>query len=120
MKYSLLFYETAEEVGRRESESAGEYWGAWSAYIDLLANEGVMVLGAGVGLHPPTSATTLRVENGKSLVQDGPVADSKEQLGGIVVLDVPTLDDAMKWASKAPCISAGAVEIRPVLPDPEG
>jgi hypothetical protein len=122
MIYGLLFYETEAEMARREGPDAPTYWQAWSAYIDLLAEEGVLVRGAGAGLHAPSSATTLRQTAGQPLVQDGPVADTKEQLGGLVLIDVPSLDDAMVWANKAPCYrsDSGAVEIRPVLPSPEG
>lgn len=114
MKYSLLFYENPSEFERRENAEAGEYWGAWSSYIDLLADENVLIRGNGAGLLGPQTATTLRGD----LIQDGPMADTKEQLGGVLLIDVPSLDEAIKWAQKAPCVGNGAVEIRPVLPDP--
>lgn len=114
MKYSLLFYETQSETERRDGPDAGAYWGAWSGYIDLLADSGVMVLGAGAGLERPSTATTIRGD----VIHDGPTADTREQLSGIIILDVPSLDEAMKWAKLAPCVNNGAVEIRPVMPDP--
>ncbi len=118
MKYGLIFYETSAQFSERESESAGQYWGAWSAYIDQLDDAGVLVRGAGAGLQVPGSATTLRATAGELTIQDGPVADTKEQLAGLVVINVPSLDEAMTWAKLAPCTEGGAVEVRPILPDP--
>lgn len=120
MKYGLIFFETPEELARREGESAPAYWGAWSAYIDLLADSGVMVRGAGAGLQSPDTATTVRIQGSKQQIQDGPLADTKEQIGGLVVIDAATLDEAISWAAKAPCASAGGVEIRPIMAAPEG
>jgi hypothetical protein len=70
----------------------------------------------GDGLQGPMLATTLRVIDGKRHVQDGPFADTKEQLGGYFVIEVPDLDAALDWAAKAPCALTGSVEVRPVLP----
>jgi hypothetical protein len=72
----------------------------------------------GDGLQPPETATTLRVVDGKRVVHDGPFADTKEMLGGYLIIDVPDLDTALEWAAKAPCAHGGSVEIRPVLPPP--
>lgn len=118
MKYSLLFYESEADFAQRESADAPAYWGAWSAYIDLLANEDVLVRGNGAGLLPPSAASTVRKTGGRLQIQDGPVADTKEQLGGVLIIDVPNLDEALRWAEKAPCAELGAVEVRPVLLPP--
>ena len=74
----------------------------------------------GNGLQPPETGTTLRIEGGTRHVQDGPYADTKEMLGGYVVVDAPDLDAALKWAARAPCASdgAGSVEVRPVMQQP--
>ncbi|HZG07582.1 MAG TPA: YciI family protein [Allosphingosinicella sp.] len=117
MHYMLQFYEDPEERGKHQDPSQVEaYFGGWNAYIGALAQSGAMV--SGNGLLPPESATTLRVQNGTRHVVDGPFADSKEMLGGYVILDVPDLDAALEWAARAPCVTAGSVEIRPVLPPP--
>jgi hypothetical protein len=117
MHYMLLFNETAEEVSKRVNPAEAEaYWGAWTAYMGAIATSGAMV--SGNGLQPPDSSTTIRVENGTRHVVDGPFAETKEMLGGYVILDVPDLDTALEWASRAPCVTAGSVEIRPVLPPP--
>ncbi len=72
----------------------------------------------GNGLLPPDTATTLRVKNGTRQVINGPFADNEEILGGYVILDVPDLDTALAWAARVPFVTAGSVEIRPVLPPP--
>jgi hypothetical protein len=72
----------------------------------------------GAGLESPDAATTLRIQDGKVQVQDGPFLDSKEQLGGFFLIDVPDLDEAIKWASRIPISSLGKVEVRPMLPPP--
>ena len=119
MRYVLLYNETAEEIGKSQNPAqADAYWGAWNAYIGAMSEAGVMV--GGNGLQPPETGTTLRIENGTRHVQDGPYPDTKEMLGGYVVVDVPDLDAALEWAARAPCASegAGSVEVRPVLTPP--
>lgn len=117
MHYMLLFNETPAELGKRNDPARAEaYWGGWNAYMGALAQSGAMV--SGNGLQPPELTTTLRVENGTRHVVDGPFADTKEMLGGYVILDAADLNAALEWASRAPCVSAGSVEIRPVLPPP--
>ena len=66
-------------------------------------------------LQPSSAATTVRVANGKSQVLDGPYADSKEQLGGYFMIDVPDLDTAISWAARCPAAGHGVVEVRPTL-----
>jgi hypothetical protein len=117
MHYMLLFNETPAEQGKRtDAAEADAYWGSWTAYMGAIAQSGAMV--SGNGLQPPESSTMIRVENGKRHIVDGPFADTKEILGGYVILDVAHLDEALEWASRAPCATAGSVEIRPVLPPP--
>jgi hypothetical protein len=117
MHYMLLFNETPAEQGKRSSPSEAEtYWGGWTAYMGAIAQSGAMV--SGNGLQPPEASTTIRVDNGKRHIVDGPFADTKEILGGYVILDVADLDAALEWASRAPCVAAGSVEIRPVLSAP--
>lgn len=117
MHYMLLFNENAEERTKRtDPAEADTYWGGWTAYIGAIAQAGAMV--SGNGLQSPETSTTLRVENGKRHIVDGPFADTKEMLAGYVIVDVADLDAALEWASRAPCATAGSVEIRPVLPPP--
>ena len=115
MQYIILATETADAfAARTDPERSGEYWSAWSGYIGALAPSGVMV-SAG-GLQPPDSATTVRLQDGRRTVQDGPFADTKEQLGGYFVVDVPDLDAALAWAERCPSAGYASVEVRPLLP----
>jgi hypothetical protein len=115
MQYMLLLNETAEEFAKRNHpELAGEYWGGWNDFIGAMAQAGVIVKGD--GLLGPEMATTLRIREGSRMVEDGPFADTKEQLGGYFVIEVPDLDAALSWAAKAPSALYASVEIRPVLP----
>jgi len=66
------------------------------------------------GLHPATTATVVRVQDGEVLTTDGPFAETKEQLGGYYIVDVPDLDAAISWAMRCPAASHGAVEVRPI------
>jgi hypothetical protein len=117
MQYMLIFTEAAEHFAERDDpERAPAYWGAWSAYIGALAQAGVVVNGD--GLHPPHTATTLRVRDGRREVQDGPFADTKESIAGYFVIEVPDLDAALDWAAQSPSAHYAAVEVRPVLPPP--
>lgn len=117
MQYMLQFYENLEERGKHHDPAQVEaYFAVWTAFIGTLAQSGAMV--GGNGLLPPDTATTLRVKNGTRQVINGPFADNEEILGGYVILDVPDLDTALAWAARVPCVTAGSVEIRPVLPPP--
>lgn len=117
MQYVIMFYESpAETAERNDPEKAGAYWGAWSSYARAIAESGIMRGGA--GLQTPDTATVLSLQNGKRHVQDGPYAETKEQLGGFFVIDVPNLDAALEWAAKSPAMARGKIEVRPVLPPP--
>lgn len=117
MQYMMIFAETEAEMAKRDDPAAaGAYWGAWTDYIGALNASGVVV--SGNGLMPPATATTLRMKDGTRQVQDGPFIDTKEQLGGYIIIEVADLDAALDWASRSPAATAGAVEIRPVLPPP--
>ncbi|MBF9030410.1 hypothetical protein HKCCE3408_08380 [Rhodobacterales bacterium HKCCE3408] len=120
MKYMLQFREDADEQSKHKDPAQQEaYFGGWGAYIGSIAQAGVMV--SGEGLLSPDTAKTLRIENGSRQISDGPFADItdiKEMLSGYVIIDVHDLDAALEWAAKAPCVTAGSVEVRPVLPQP--
>lgn len=117
MQYMLMFYDTAENQNPPADPVAAQaYFGAWGAYAGALAKSGVMR--GGEKLDSPNAATTLRLRGGTRQVQDGPFADTKEHLGGYMLVEVPTLDDALAWAARAPTAATGAVEVRPVTPAP--
>lgn len=114
MQYMVMALETEDEFAERDDpQRAGEYWAGWEAYLAALAGSGAMV-GAG-GLHPPSASTTVRLRDGQRIVHDGPYADTKEQLGGYFVIDVPDLDAALEWAARCPSAARGSVEVRPLM-----
>ena len=81
-------------------------------HLMLKARPGVFV--AGAGLQSPQNATTVSVRDGKRQVQDGPYAESKEYLGGFVIIDVPDLDTALEWAARHPSAAQTPIEVRPL------
>jgi hypothetical protein len=112
MKYALLIYpgELAEEFERMPEE---EQSSIVAEFLALMDEPGV--LGA-EQLQPPDSATTVREENGKTLMTDGPFADTKEILGGIYLLEADDLDRALDLAARIPVVRmGGAVEVRPLV-----
>ncbi len=72
------------------------------------------VLRGGAELKPTLSATTVRLRNGKTVTTDGPFAETKEQLGGFYLIEVPNLDDAVHWAARCPAAAGGSIEVRPL------
>lgn len=117
MQYMLIQTETPEYFAKREQTADNAaYWGAWGAYVTAIQAAGIVVNGA--ALLPPATATTLRVRDGKRQIHDAPSADSKENLGGFYVIDVPDLDTALEWAAKCPSSGYASVEVRPLMPRP--
>lgn len=114
MQYMLLVYESPEDLGARTTDKTAPLIAAWRAYHRALMEAGVHV--DGNPLQPVASATTIRVKDGKHHVQDGPYADTKEQLGGYIILELPSLDAALAWAARCPAAVNGAVEVRPLDP----
>ena len=118
MQYALLFNQSPVEfANRKDPEKHAIFWAAFDPYLKALRQSGVMVSGA--GLAPPETATAIRERDGQRLVQDGPFADTKEQLGGFIVIEVPNFDAALEWAARYPAGPGGGVEVRPVLPPHE-
>jgi len=115
MQYALLLYETPEDFDARTTDKPAPYIAAWRAYYRALVESGAYV---GVEpLQPVATATTVRLRDGKRHVQDGPFADTKEQLGGMIVLELPSLDAALAWAARCPVAASGVVEVRPLAPE---
>jgi hypothetical protein len=111
MRYSLLLHyqeRTADELG---PEALAEGMRAFDEYAKALDEAGV--LASAEVLQQPNATTTITLTSGELVVQDGPFADTKEQLGGTFVIDVPDLDAAIDWARQAPSAAWGHVEIRP-------
>jgi hypothetical protein len=114
MQFMLIYKETsADHEQRANPATAPAYWGAWNAYMGAMAQAGVMLQGN--GLQPPDNGTQVQIRNGKRVIHDGPYADTKEHLGGYVVIEVPSLDDALEWAARSPNTANGTTEVRPIL-----
>jgi hypothetical protein len=109
VQYVLLIYETPADFAARAED--GAYFAAWRTYHRALLDAGVFV--GGEPLQPVHTATTVRKRRGEHQVQDGPYADTKEQLGGVILLELPSLDDALAWAARCPAAATGTVEVRP-------
>jgi hypothetical protein len=105
MKYVLL-------IGAEEEVGAAHALDGCDGWTEEMQARGV--LAGGAGLRPPADATTLRVRDGKTLLSDGPYADTKEQIGGFVMIDCADLDEAIEIASKHPAAGYGLIEIRPL------
>jgi hypothetical protein len=118
MQYMLMYFESETEIAKREDPAAAPaYWGAWQSYIGAMQQAGIVVNGD--GLYAPHTATRVSMSEGKRFVQDGPLPDAKEHLGGYFIVEVPHLDAAMQWAAKSPNMTNGYTEIRPVMPPPK-
>ena len=114
MQFALLIYEPPEAFATRKSDGTDPYTGAWRAYHKALVESGSYL--AGDPLEVPETGTTVRLKEGKRRVQDGPFADTKEQLGGFIIMELPSLDAALDWAARCPTAATGAVEVRPLAP----
>ena len=87
---------------------------AYDAYTKAMKEAGAYV--GGERLQPSSTATTVRVQNGKTQVLNGPYAEVKEQLGGYYLIEAADLDGAIAWAARCPGTSRGAIEVRPIWP----
>ncbi len=115
MQYMLMFYENEAEIAASATTpNVPDPIGTPGTPMSMRCTRQASSIKEDP-LRPPATATTVRLQAGKRLVQDGPVAATKEQLGGYVVIEVPDLDAALSWAARCPAASHGAVEVRPVL-----
>ena len=115
MLYAMLIYENAKAFESRQAGDDDPYLGAWRAYYKTMVEAGVYA--GGEPLSSPDTGTTVRHEEGKRQIQDGPYANTKEQLAGFILLELPSLDAALDWAARCPATSSGAVEVRPLSPE---
>jgi hypothetical protein len=112
MKYILLIYAEEAAWTRLTPEQQKQSVAAYGAYTEALNAAGVRV--ASDRLRPIATATSVRAVNGETKVLDGPYAESKEQLGGFYMIDVPDLDTALSWAARCPAVEYGTMEVRPI------
>ncbi|HTJ01610.1 MAG TPA: YciI family protein [Methylovirgula sp.] len=112
MQYLLMIYVNEAGFSQLTKEQQEQGTVVYAAYTEALKKAGAFV--GSNRLRPTSTATTVRVTDGKSQVLDGPYVDSKEQLGGYYLIDVADLDAAISWAARCPGASHGTVEVRPV------
>jgi hypothetical protein len=115
MNYLLLLTHTpgiGPQEGTPEYDAEMKRWGELK---EELRQAGVLV--AVWGLQPTDAATTLRTQDGRPVMTDGPFTETKEVAFSLIVIDVPDLDAAARWAEKMPNLAYGAVEIRPLVGD---
>jgi hypothetical protein len=110
MRYMMLIHHDDAAMARVPQQ---ELYAAYGAFNAALAKaDGAS---AGVWLKPASTATTVRVATGRTVVLDGPYADTKEQFAGYFFVEAADLDEAIKWAELCPASKYGAIEIRPVV-----
>ena len=112
MKYLLMVYGDEAAIKASSKAQAEQMLAAYGAYIDAMQKAGIL-LGTN-RLQFSTTATKVRVIDGKTQVLDGPYAETKEQLGGYLLIDAPDLDTALSWAARCPGASHGTMEVRPI------
>ena len=109
MEYVLTFNQPLDVYDYNTNpETAPIGMKPWKLYIEAMMAAGIVRAMQRLDVH---TATRVSVREGKRLVQDGPFADTKDLLGGFVMIDVPSLDEALRWAERAPCSLAGCTEV---------
>jgi hypothetical protein len=109
MRYMMLIHHDEAALAAAPQK---ELWADFGAFNEALSKAG---LSGGERLQPSSAATTVRQEDGKTDVLDGPYADTREQLAGYFFIDVPDIEQAVEWANRCPSSKYGAIEIRPVV-----
>ena len=109
MRYALLIYVAPWETTPEQDKEVMEAYGAFGREA-MTAD----VMRGGEALNEAKTATSVRVRDGKTLVTDGPFAETKEEFGGFYLIEAANLDEAIKWAAKIPGAARGTVEVRPV------
>ncbi|MEQ1568573.1 MAG: YciI family protein [Myxococcota bacterium] len=112
MQYLLMIYDDEKVVDAMSESDQKLFMDKYFAFTAALRESGALV--AGDALQPIATATTVRVRGGKVATTDGPFAETKEQLGGYYLIDVPDLDAALKWAARIPSAETGSIEVRPI------
>jgi len=112
MKYLCLVYVEEKTLNAFPSNERQALSNESMAYCEELRKRGQLL--AASPLHPVETATTVRVREGKTSTTDGPFAETKEQLGGFLMIDVPDLNDAIRVAAHFPAARFGSIEVRPM------
>ena len=117
MRYALLICDEEKRQAEMSEDEATAQMNAYMAFGEEMGARGV--LQGGERLQPVTTATTVRVRDDEVVTSDGPFAETKEQLGGFYLIDVPNLEAALDWAAKCPSARDGSIEVRPLAPGPQ-
>jgi hypothetical protein len=112
MQYMLLIYDNEAEMLANRTGSGEVMMKEYREFTDSILKSGNMK--AGDALQPTSTATCVRIRNGKTLTTDGPFAETKEQLGGYYLIEAKDLDEATKIAARIPSAKSGTIEVRPV------
>lgn len=112
MQYMMLIYSDETAEASMTEEELGAMMAQYSDFTREVRERGAFVYGE--PLQPTATATTVRLREGRVMPQDGPYAETKEQLGGFYILECADLDEAITLAAKIPAAQHGAIEIRPV------
>ncbi len=112
MEYMLLIHADESKFGALPPDVQSQALAAYGAYTEALRKAGVVR--SSNRLRPGSAATCVKVREGKTEVLNGPFAETREELGGYYLIDVPDLDSALSWAARCPGASHGTVEVRPV------
>jgi hypothetical protein len=113
MKYVCLIYDAESNSNAMSKDEYGALMGEYMAFTESIMTAGKMVVGE--ELQPVNTATTLRMRNGKLSTSDGPFAETKEQLGGLYIIDATDLNEALQIAARIPSVRTGSIEVRPVV-----
>jgi hypothetical protein len=113
MQYLLLIYQNEAETGKMGPAERKQVTADYGTFTQSIVQSGHFK--AGDGLQPTTTATTVRVRDGKMLTTDGPFAETREQLGGYYLVEAKDLDTALGIAARIPGAKSGSVEVRPVM-----
>ena len=111
MRYMMLIHHDEAALAAAPHK---ELWADWAAFNEALTKAGAG-MASGERLKPSSAATTVRQQDGKTAVLDGPYAETKEQFAGYFFVTVSSLDEAINWAKRCPASKYGAIEIRPVV-----
>lgn len=112
MQYLLMIYTDEAIDDAMAPEEMGALLESYGRFAAELTEAGALV--GGERLHPVATATSVRSQGGKVTLTDGPFAETKEQLGGFFIIDVPGLDEALALAKKVPSVVHGTIEVRPI------
>jgi|SRR5712692_6706522 len=113
MKYLLLIYQDEKSWAGLSEAERQKIYGEYGQLRQELVTSGQFV--GGSQLHPISTATSMRVRDGKALATDGPFAETKEQLGGYFLIEAKNLDEALGIAARIPSAREGTVEVRPIV-----